>query len=203
MKLFNKIFSKFNRKPKHIEIIKKLLVSMGESIIEDDFIEITNYPFEPSIAYRQTHFSAKEIRNIDYKSYPPTIQIDNELIFLSAEKRTELEIFAQNNDMKLIERQDIWGWILEPFLDTEFADDENTHLMKLLNEYGLTENMVSEIRNKVGPQMIKYNFDTMLWEWVNLGASDVLRAMRLKLDKSDFRDFYKQVMEIALLDKKE
>ena len=50
--------------------------------------------------------------------------------------------------------------------------------------------------------MYKYNFDTMLWEWVGFSAFDVLRAMRTKYDKDEFREFYKRVMGIALLEKK-
>lgn len=50
--------------------------------------------------------------------------------------------------------------------------------------------------------MLKYNFDTMLWEWGGFDASDVLRAMRTKYRKEEFEDFYRRVMEIALLTKK-
>ena len=42
----------------------------------------------------------------------------------------------------------------------------------------------------------------MLWEWGGFDASDVLRAMRAKYKKEEFGDFYRRVMEIALLTKK-
>jgi hypothetical protein len=41
----------------------------------------------------------------------------------------------------------------------------------------------------------------MLWEWGALGLSDVLRAMRTKYDKEQYREFYKKSMEIALRNK--
>ncbi|WP_417602277.1 hypothetical protein [Owenweeksia hongkongensis] len=46
--------------------------------------------------------------------------------------------------------------------------------------------------------MLKYNFDTMLWEWGGLDLSDVLAAMRVKYNDEDFGNFYKQAMEIQL-----
>ena len=75
--------------------VKELLVSMGQLTIGDDFLKIENYPFQPSIAYRQTNFKTSQIDDIDFKSYPPTFRIGNELIFLTSEKKAELEEFAK------------------------------------------------------------------------------------------------------------
>jgi len=47
--------------------------------------------------------------------------------------------------------------------------------------------------------MLKYNFDTMLWEWCFLGTLDVLSAMRTKYKKEQYKEFYERVMKIALL----
>jgi hypothetical protein len=121
---------------------------------------------------------------------------------LSAEKKTELENFATKNNIKTVERPMIWEWILEPFLDTEFTPETDQRLTNLLENYGLTVDKVKTLRAEVETQMLKYNFDTMLWEWGGLGASDVLRAMRTKYNKDEFKDFYKRVMTIGLLTKK-
>jgi hypothetical protein len=181
--------------------VKELLVSMGHLTIGDDFLKIENYPFEPSIAYRQTIFAAHQIQDIDIKSYPLSFRIGNELIFLPAEKKKELEEFAKKNNIKTVERPWIWGWILEPFLDTEFTAETDQRLTDLLEEYGLTTDEVKSLRAEVENQMLKYNFDTMLWEWGGFGASDVLRAMRTKYNKNEFSDFYERVMKTALLTK--
>lgn len=181
--------------------VKELLVPMGQLTIGDDFLEIENYPFEPSIAYRQTIFKKDQIDDIDHNSYSPTIRIDEELIFLTREKKNELEEFAKRNNIKTVERPMIWGWILKPFLDTEYTADTDQRLTKLLESYGLTTDRVKTLRAEVETQMLKYNFDTMLWEWVGFDASDVLRAMRTKYNKDEFKDFYKRVMKIALLTK--
>ncbi len=182
--------------------VHELLVSTGQLTIGEDFLKIENYPFEPSIAYKLNTFKTNQIDDIDFKSYPPTFRVNQELIFLTSEKKVELEEFAKKNNIKSVERPMIWGWILEPFLDTEFTKETDERLTKLLNNYGLTIDQLKSIRTEVETQMLKYNFDTMLWEWVGFNASDVLRAMRTKYKKDEFEDFYKRVMKIALLNKK-
>jgi hypothetical protein len=182
--------------------VNELLISTGQLIIGDDFLKIENYPFEPSIAYQQTIFKTNQINEIDFKSHPPTFRVGNELIFLTSEKKVELEEFAKKNNIKTVERPMVWGWILEPFLDTEFTPETDERLTKLLNNYGFTIDLIKSLRTEVETQMLKYNFDTMLWEWGGFDASDVLRAMRTKYKKDEYEDFYKRVMEIALLTKK-
>ncbi|AYO57384.1 hypothetical protein CO230_04145 [Chryseobacterium sp. 6424] len=182
--------------------VKELLVSTGQLTIGDDFLKIENYPFEPSIAFRQNIFKTNQIDDIDFKSYPPTFRVGNEIIFLTSEKKVELEEFATKNNIKTVERSWIWDWILEPFLDTEYTTETDQRLTKLLGSYGLTNNQVKSLRAEVETQMLKYNFDTMLWEWGGFNALDVLRAIRTKYKKDEYEDFYRRVMEIALLTKK-
>jgi len=182
--------------------VRELLVSTGQLTIGDDFLKIENYPFEPSIAYGQTIFKTNQIDDIDFKSYPPTFRVGNELIYLTSEKKVELEEFATRNNIKTIERPMIWGWILEPFLDTEFTTETDQRLTKHLENYGLTADHVKSLRAEVETQMLKYNFDTMLWEWGGFDALDVLKAMRTKYKKEVFDNFYRRVMEIALLTNK-
>ena len=207
---FIKLLFKSNKKPSDSwtmfstskSEVKELLVSNGQLTIGDDYLKIENYPFEPSIAYGQNIFKTNQIDDIDFKSYPPTFRVGNELIYLTSEKKVELEEFATRNNIKTIERSMIWGWILEPFLDTEFTTETDQRLTKLLENYGLTANQVKSLREEVETQMLKYNFDTMLWEWGGFDALDVLKAMRTKYKKEEFDNFYRRVMEIALLTKK-
>ncbi|MCL2348888.1 MAG: hypothetical protein FWC50_11595 [Planctomycetaceae bacterium] len=184
------------------EEVKELFVSSGQITVGDDFLKIENYPFEPSIAFRQTIFRPDQIDDIDFKFCPPVIRINGELIFLTAEKKSELERFAKKNNVRMVERQEIWGWILEPFLDTKFTPERDQKVTQVLEGYGLTADKVKSLRAEVEIQMLKYNFDTMLWEWCDLGIYDVLCAMRSKYNKDEFRDFYQRAMTIALLTKK-
>ncbi|QUY58131.1 hypothetical protein I2F65_17250 [Chryseobacterium arthrosphaerae] len=183
--------------------IREFLVSLGQLSFADDSLTIKNYPFEPSIAYRQNTFPSEQIDDIDFTSSPPTCRIGNELLFLSAEQKTELKKFAGRNNIKTVKRPMIWEWILEPFLDTEFTAETDQKLTQILAKFGLTAEQVQNLRAEVETQMLKYNFDTMLWEWCGFDASDVLRAMRTKYQKAEFEDFYQRVMEIALLTEKE
>lgn len=184
------------------EEVNDLLVSSGQLRIEGDYLQIDAYPFQPSIAYGQSKISSSLIDEIDIESYPPTIRVKDELIFLTSEKRDELKEFALRHNLKVVKRPNIWGWILEPFLDTEFTNETDIRLTRLLGEYGLTKETVTSIRKEVKTQMLKYNFDTMLWEWGALGAEDVLKAMRTKYDENGFKEFYDRVMKIALSTKK-
>ena len=189
------------------EEVSEMLVRMGQVTIGDDFLKIENYPFEPSIAYRQTIFKPDQIDDIDLLADPQTIRINDELIFLTGDKRisttreyrSEVRNFAKRNNIKTVERRDVWRGILEPFLDTEFTPEIDQRTTQFLESYGLTTDQVRSLRAEVEIQMLKYNFDTMIWEWCAFGTEDVLKAMRTKYNRDEFRDFYKRVMAIALL----
>ena len=179
-----------------------MLVSRGDLKIEQDFIIVENYPLQPSIAYKSKWIGASEIINIDLKAADPTIQIGGKLIFVPANIKEIFVNFATANNIPTVERADIWDWLLEPFLDTEYLEETHKRLATLLTTYGLTEDKVSAIRAEVKTQMLKYNFDTMLWDWAHLGTLDVLCTMRTKYNAEQFADFYKRVMNIALLPNK-
>ena len=182
--------------------INELLVSMGTLSVGTDFLKLENYPFEPSIAYSQIIFTADQIDDFDFQSGPPNMRIGGELLFLSVVYKNSLKKFAFRNSIKVVERSNIWDWILEPFLDTEYSKENDQRIAVLLENYGLAREEVTSLREEVETQMLKYNFDTMLWEWVSLDASDVLRAMRTKYGVAEFRDFYRRVMNVALLEKR-
>lgn len=175
--------------------------SLGDVIFEENAFFIFRYPFEPSVAFGRDTFIARELKDVDIKAYPPNIHIGDELIFIHAGKREELEKFANRNGIQIVQRPVIWDWILEPFLDTEFTKETEIQFFKNLAEFGLSEEDVNGIRSEVSEQMIKYNFDSMLWEWASLGALDVLNAIRPIYNEVQFDAFYKRVMQIALRDK--
>jgi len=179
--------------------MESFFVSLGQVVIGAEDIIITGYPFKPSVAFGHKLIDHLEIKSIDINGYPPTIRVGNELIFVSAEHKEALKIFAEENKVQVQDLPDIWGWILEPFLDTEYTPEDDEYTGKLLESYGLPPVEVNNIRNEVGEQMYKYNFDTMLWDWNSLSILDVLRAMRVKYGEEQFRKFYEKAMEIALL----
>jgi hypothetical protein len=64
----------------------------------------------------------------------------------------------------------------EPFLDTWFDPEDQPTTVNRLREAGLSDEEVVGIRQRRTPLMHACNFDSMLWEWVNLGLFDLLNA---------------------------
>ncbi len=181
------------------EEVMQLFAPLGEVVINSDSITFEQYPFQPSIVFAPQSITASDIIDIEIDAAPPALRVGNELLFVSAMQRDELRSYAIAHEIPLIKRENVWGWLLEPFLDTEYTSENHQRLNEWLARYGLSAENVMSIREEVRIQMLKYNFDTMLWEWGFLGLLDVLSAMRPKYDTKQFADFYQRAMEIALL----
>jgi hypothetical protein len=176
--------------------MKDFFCGIGAAEIRESSIRITNYPFEPSLVYPEKEITANEIDEIHPDEFPPTLKIGGDLIFISREQIEELKAFAERNAIKTTKRNSNWNFITEPFLDTEFDEGQKRKTIELLEKNGVPERETNELRELVGAAMYKYNFDTMLWEWVNLGLLDVLSAMRATLSADEFREFYRRALEI-------
>ncbi|WP_299211076.1 hypothetical protein [uncultured Aquimarina sp.] len=197
MKFFKNIF-----KSKIIKIkSNNLFCGVGDSEIHENTILISNYPFEPSIAYPEKLITVTEIDAICVDFGTLKIKIKDDIVFLSAEKKDELKMFAERNKIPLSAYSWNWDWILEPYLDTEFTEENNKQVTARLLENGFNKIEIDTIRNEVGKQMYIYNFDTMLWDWCSLSLFDVLSAMRAKYTKEEFREFYKRAIEIEKREK--
>ncbi|SEL53068.1 hypothetical protein SAMN05414137_109286 [Streptacidiphilus jiangxiensis] len=93
---------------------------------------------------------------------------------MSAVQRAELERFCLANRIRLQSRPNVWGDLLEPFLDTEFTPERRTVTQARLSQVGLDEDAVAGIRAKVAPLMVAYN--AMHWDWCDLGLADLMDA---------------------------
>ena len=187
---------------KNVFSLKKLLCGIGISEIRDSEIEITDYPFEPSIAFPATIISASDIDAMSIEFGVCKIYAKNDIVFITSEKKEALKQFTEVNDIKLIPHSWNWDWLLEPYLDTEFTKENEDRCLAQLIKNGFAKEEVDAIRKEVEKQMYAYNFDTMLWDWCSLSLSDVLSAMRAKYTKEDFREFYKRALEIEKRTKK-
>lgn len=176
--------------------MKNLLCGIGKSEIQENKILITDYPFEPSVAYPQKKITVKEINSICVDFGVSKIYIANDIVFVTAEKKDELKKFAERNKIELSKHSWNWDWILEPYIDTEFTEEIKKQVSERLNENGIGKLEVDKIRSEVAKQMYKYNFDTMLLDWCSLSLPDVLSAMRVKYNTEEFREFYKRALEI-------
>lgn len=178
--------------------LKKFFSGPGKVQFRETSLVFDRYPFEPASVYNQQELPSSSISGVSV-SGRPSIYLSNEIIMISAAYRQELTFFAKQNEIPIRQHSWVWSWILEPFLDTELRPEDTANLFRLLGNYGLSETAVTALRNEVEEQMMKYNFDTMLWEWVDLDLYDVLCAMRAKYDQQTFRVFYWKAMELALL----
>ncbi|QDO94596.1 hypothetical protein FNB79_11680 [Formosa sediminum] len=176
-----------------------LLCGVGYAEINELDIIITNYPFEPSIAFPNKRFLPKDIDAISIDFGMCTLEIADDIVFISSEYKDKLKLFATRYNIKLIPHRWNWDWILEPYLDTEFTPENEKNTLKRLTDKGFLKEEIEAIRQEVETQMYAYNFDTMLWDWCSLGLHDVLSAMRAKYNPIVFRAFYKKALE---LDKK-
>lgn len=156
-------------------------------------IEIRDYEFYPASVYPHGTIQAEDMLEINLEQTPPVIRLKNELIFISSEKFEQLEAFAKKHKIKQVERFDIWSGILDPSLDTERDFGDRTALINELENYGVGEYEVEELREKLISFMINYDFNTGLWEYVHLGHWDLLLAhliwlesMSIKLVPKDF-----------------
>ena len=162
----------------------------------DNEILISDYPFEPSLAFPNKVIKASEISSMSLDFGVCKIYVLEDIVFVSAEKKEVLKKFAEKHKVQLIATSWNWDWILEPYLDTEFTKENEQLVLDRLKENGIGQLEVDQLRAEVGKQMYKYNFDTMLWDWCSLGLADVLSAMRAKYKTNEFRDFYKRAIEI-------
>ncbi|MCP5050561.1 MAG: hypothetical protein GY940_25580 [bacterium] len=178
--------------------LKEFFIPAGKVEIKKDSIAISGYPFEPATVYPSAVIPAGGIDDISIVSVPPMLRLNNELIFVTAELKEPLNEFAGRHHIPIVKRSWNWDSILEPFLDTEYDKKHQRQTLDRLNRVGLTDSEVEKLREEVGVQMYKYNFDTMLWEWQMLGLDDVLRAMRPRYNKEEFHTFYWKAMDIEL-----
>ncbi|MBI4850886.1 MAG: hypothetical protein HY819_03570 [Acidobacteria bacterium] len=164
-----------------------------------------NYIFKAASVYPSGLVSYTNIQEILPAAFPPEIRTkQGEILFIPAELKRELERVAQINQIPLVSRVDVWSYILDPFLDTEFSPEDQENTLRLLEENNISRLECQTIRDSISEAMYAYNFTSGLWEWVHLGLYDVLAANsgilsghRHTLPEEKFKDFYYRAMEIA------
>jgi len=169
-------------------------------------IMFSQYPFKCSYASTNKIIPASSIQEMVETASMPSIRVnENELVFISAEDRKLLVKFCVKNAIPINKRADVWGIILDAFLDTTHSEEwKQKGLMQLYN-CGISELECNNLRQEVAERMVAYNFASGLWEWVHLGLSDVLYASsgylsgeKHRLSDNDFEKFYFKAMDIAL-----
>lgn len=171
----------------------------------EDNIRFLSYDFPGATVHPTGSLVAAQVRDADWTTAPPEIRtVLGETLFIPREQQAELEQFCRRNHIKKKHRPDTWSDLLEPFLDTWFDPDDEQATEQRLRQAGLSPQEVVDIRQRLAPLMNAYNFDGMLWEWVDLGLFDLLHAVTGPLVKpslqatlGDPKAIYAWAMEIA------
>lgn len=144
-------------------------------IVYKNHIHFTSYPFAVASVTHNPDVYADDILEIHSSSAPPEIVTKKqEILFISAQFRDEVKLFAQYNRIRDIARTDVWSLVNEPFLDTEFSPEEQWKTLEELAAAGFDRQEVEQIRATIKDKMQGYN--AFHWEWVHLGHMDVLAA---------------------------
>jgi hypothetical protein len=176
-----------------------------DATIDDDGIHLEPYDFPGSAFHPAGLCRWQDVREIYPKVAPPEVRTAREIVFVPAPRRAELERAAAARGIACVMRFDVWGLILEPFLDTSFkaADCERTY--RNLERAGVPRATCDALRRELGPAMKAYNFDSMLWDWASLSLYDALCALRgvlsgprFRLPDREFATFYRRAMALAL-----
>ncbi|MGC0318263.1 hypothetical protein QBC98_006780 [Kitasatospora acidiphila] len=146
---------------------------------------------------------AAAVRDADPQAAPPEIRtVSGATLLVPAEQRAELENFCAANRIPLRSRPDVWGDLLEPFLDTEFTPERQAVTQARLRRAGLGADEVAGIRARVAPVMRAYN--AVHQDWHHLGLADLLDAAtagwmpeHLRIKSGERAAFYAWAMTIA------
>jgi len=174
--------------------------------INKNDIVFTQYPFKCSYASKKKIIPAYNIQEMVETFGMPSIRVnENELVFISAVDRKLLTNFCTENAIPINKRVDVWGIILDVFLDTMHSEEWIQKSLAQLYNCGISEVECINLRQEVAGRMVAYNFTSGFWEWVHLGLCDLLYASmgflsgeRYRLSDDEFEKFYFKAMEIAL-----
>ncbi|PJC37208.1 hypothetical protein CO046_01705 [Candidatus Peregrinibacteria bacterium CG_4_9_14_0_2_um_filter_53_11] len=149
-----------------------------------------------SVAYGGQIF-VDDITELRLSTLPPSCVVARrEVVFFEEGSRLMLERIAVSFRLKLSELTDPWTLICEPFLDGERGPADAEQTLEQLIEMGFPRKEVDELRQLIAPHMAAYN--SVLWEWAELGQSDLLEALAADLSEGLSPERYWWIMKIAL-----
>jgi len=120
-----------------------------------------------------------------------------EFILIDREKRDAVMAFCAANEIPFTSRYDIWGDLLEPFLDTEHSEEWQARTRAAIRRAGLSDAEIDAIRARVEHPML--SLTAVTWEWTHYSLSDVLTAMKPGLigTRRNWDEFYAEAMRIT------
>jgi hypothetical protein len=125
-------------------------------------------------SYVGTFIAWSQVRDGDPEAAPPQLRLhDGRTVFVSAAYREPLRAALDQHSVPICRRPDVWGHLLEPFLDTDY-NIVRSRTEQDLRSWGLTEDEIDSIRRRVRRGMLLLSMLT--WEWQYFGQADVISA---------------------------
>jgi hypothetical protein len=163
---------------------------------EPGALVLEGYPFPRGD--RPARLPAEALGEVCAGWFPPAVRTrEGEYLFVSAEQAGELADFASQHGIPFVRRNDVWSFILEEFLDTEFPPELQEGTLRFLESNGVSRAETQAMRELVGPRMLALTAVT--WEWQHYGLYDVLDVMRPFTFTTgwSFSRFYEEAMRLA------
>jgi hypothetical protein len=177
---------------------------MDESVgveLAPESIVFHTYPFPGARVHPSGAVPWSEVVEVDPDGFPPEIRLAGETLFISGDRAIELRREAAAHGVPVASRVDVWGLLLEPFLDTTFSLAEEERTLAAIERIGIPRREAKRIRKRVEGRMLAYN--AICWEWVHLGMWDLFQAhlphplIGAIFGDEAFRELYRWAQEIA------
>jgi hypothetical protein len=169
-----------------LQALRPKLAEVETVLIEPHALRYQSTPSGLFKRARERLIPASTLAEVCCGWWPPTLRTrDGEYLFVPATQMHQLADFAQANGVPFVDREDLWTWVLEPFLDTEFSAEDTERVVALLERGGLPRDELRRLRERVEGRMLELTAVT--WEWQHYGLADVLAAMATAPDFDVFR----------------
>ncbi len=148
---------------------------MHDVIFHPSHIAFPDYPIRFASVAKNPQLNAADIAEVRLQRWPPEVVTrGGEVLFVPRRDQLHLDLFARVNHIPIIVRQDVWGLVNEPCLDTEIDPASQKRTLEMLQESGFSTGEVTGLRNNISSSLATYN--ALAWEWTHLGHLDLLAA---------------------------
>ncbi len=170
---------------------------MKKVIFHENSLEIIQYEFQSSTVRDKPLINISQINEVNLNTNPISIVINhNEIIFIEDKYNKDFLELVKRNNLKVENRFDVWAAINEIFLETEFTPKHHERSFRTLQENGLQQQEVIDIREKIKDLMTGWL--SITWSFNYLGQYDLLLNKKQSYLLLFPREFYWWTMDIAL-----
>lgn len=113
-----------------------------DTVIKDNTIEITNYPFTHSCVIGSPIINSEDILGVNLSANPVELKLQKEIIFVN--DSNAIQEFVALHNIPVYYSNDIWNWITLPVCLG--YDDQIFNYYDNLYQAGLSKDMVDTVR---------------------------------------------------------